>query len=216
MSEISKSESHPNDNSREVSPDSSEVAKDVSKRDLTGLLRAAGDGDTDAAERVLPLIYEELKSLARVHLARQGNDLTLEPTGLVNEAYYRLLGKSPSGEWDNRGHFFGAAARCMRQILVDQARHASRQKRGGDRRRLTLDSRNVAPFAQGEDLLALDDALNGLKSLDTRKFDVVMLRFFAGLTIDETATSLGIAPATVKADWSFARAWLHSEIQHAS
>ncbi len=183
--------------------------------DVTQLLNHAAQGDSGAAERLLPLIYEELRKLAAARLAREpggGAGLTLQPTALVHEAYLRLVTPPAGGaepQWNGRGHFFGAAALAMRRILVERARHSGRVKHGGGRNRVELGDHPGQEPADGTDLLALDDALSKLSAYDERKAQVVMLRYFAGLTIEETAAAMELSPATVKTEWTFARAWLH-------
>ena len=181
--------------------------------DVTLLLHAAKDGDPSAAEHVLELIWDELRSMARSALAGEAA-ATIEPTAMVNECFVRLVGEDGC-RFESRVHFFRTAAMCMRRLLVDRARSAKRQKRGGEAERLTLDSRDLAPDERPGDYLALDVALEKLKGLDGRKHDVVMLRFFAGLTVEDTAECLEISAATVKSDWAFARAWLQSELEAA-
>ena len=179
--------------------------------DVTKLLQAAGEGASGADEQLLGLIYEELRGLARRGMAGE-SDQTVEPTALVHEAFYRLLGGEPS-QFENRRHFFGAAARAMRRILVERARKAQRGVRGGDRARVSFEDALLSPSDASHELIALDEALQELSQLDPRKHEVVMLRYFAGLTIDETAENLGISPATVKTDWAFARGWLYQQIR---
>ena len=181
-----------------------------SKQHMTMLLQAVSDGDSHATAELLPLVYDELQKLARSLMAREGPDHTLQPTALVHEAYLRLIGSD--GKWDNRGHFFVAAATAMRRILVDRARHKLRLKRGGDRGRLELSDESLVAEPPSEDLVFLDEALDRLEAYDQRKCRVVMLRYFAGLSVEETAAALDISPATVKNDWSYARAWLHREL----
>ena len=185
--------------------------------EVTQLLALASDGDSQAAAELLPLVYDELRRLARARMAKEaggGAGFTLQPTALVHEAYMRLLG--PGGEqmkWDNRGHFFGAAARAMRRILVERARHRDRIKHGGDRKRVELnDDAKMAAEPEAGELLALDEVLDKLEKYDQRKAEVVMLRYFAGLSVEETAAALGVSEATVKNDWTFARAWLQREM----
>jgi len=140
--------------------------------------------------------------------------MTLQATALVHEAYLRLVGEEPAGSlWSGRGHFFGAAARAMRRILVERSRRKARARHGGDARRVELCESVVLGAEDDVDYLALDAALERLEGLEPRRHEVVMLRYFAGLGVEETARVLGIAPATVKADWSFARAWLHRELE---
>ncbi|MCI0364518.1 MAG: sigma-70 family RNA polymerase sigma factor [Phycisphaerales bacterium] len=180
------------------------------KQHMTMLLQAVSAGDSHATAEMLPLVYDELQELARSLMAREGPDHTLQPTALVHEAYLRLVGSD--GKWDNRGHFFVAASTAMRRILVDRARHKLRLKRGGDRERLELNDESLVAEPPSEDLVFLDEALDRLEAYDERKCRVVMLRYFAGLSVEETAAALSISPATVKNDWSYARAWLHREL----
>lgn len=180
------------------------------RSDVTRLLDAAGAGDARASAELLPLVYEELQALARSFMAKEGAAHTLQPTALVHEAYLRLVGDGST--WDNRGHFFVAAATAMRRILIDRARQRHRLKRGGNRRRVELADAALATEPESEDLLALEQALARLEAKDARKGQVVMLRYFAGLSNEETATVLGVSLATVKNDWTFARAWLHREL----
>lgn len=184
--------------------------------DVTVLLRLASDGDSQAAAELLPLVYDELRRLARAKMSKErdgGAGQTLQPTALVHEAYMRLLGaEGESLRWEGRGHFFGAAARAMRRILVERARARGRVKRGGGAARVALEDDALAVEPPGDDLLALDEALERLEKRDRRKAEVVMLRFFAGLSIEEIAAAIGVSPATVKNDWTFARAWLHREL----
>lgn len=185
------------------------------RHEVTQLLNAAAGGDSRAAEELLPLVYQELRKLAHARMAHEPVGQTLQPTALVHEAYLRLLG-SADVKWDGRGHFFGAAARAMRRILVERARSRNRIKRGGDRKRVEFGDQLEVVSADSEQsdeqLVALDSVLEKLEAYDRRKCDVVMLRYFAGLSIEETAASLGLSPATVKNEWAFARAWLHREI----
>lgn len=204
-----------------MSTPSSPVSGEYSPQ-VTQLINLASGGDSRAAEELLPLVYDELRRLARARMAGEaagGAGQTLQPTALVHEAYMRLLG--PQGEqlrWDGRGHFFGAAARAMRRILVDRARSRNRLKRGAGAGRVPLDENAVAAAVGGgdegaaDDLLALEAALEKLEGLDRRKAEVVMLRYYAGLSIEETAAALDVSPATVKNDWAFARAWLNREM----
>jgi RNA polymerase sigma factor (TIGR02999 family) len=183
---------------------------------VTQLLEQASEGDSKAAAELLPLVYDELRRLARSKMAAEaggGAGQTLQPTALVHEAYMRLLGGvGKEIRWDGRAHFFGAAARAMRRILIERARARRRLKRGGDAVRVALHESAIADESRGEDLLALDEILDKLERHDKRKADVVMLRYFAGLSIEETAAVLGVSPATVKGDWTFARAWLNHEL----
>ena len=177
--------------------------------DVTQLLRAWSDGDADAFERVLPLVYEELHRMAARYLVGERSSITLQATALVNELCLRLLGWDPV-PWQNRGHFFGVSARMMRRVLVDIARRRRAQRRGGpDVVHVPLDGLEVPASAPGADLLAVDTALQMLAQEDARKAQVVELRFFGGLSIEETAEALGVSARTVHTDWAFARAWLY-------
>jgi RNA polymerase sigma factor (TIGR02999 family) len=186
---------------------------------VTLLLRAASDGDASASERLLPLVYEELRRIAAGLMQRERQDHTLQPTALVHEAYLRLLGGAEI-EWKSKAHFFNASARAMRRILIDHARRVRSAKRspvavgGGDTNSGSFDTPlSFTPsVAAADDLIELDTALDRLANQDSRQHEVVMLRYFAGLTIEQTAQTLGVSPGTVKSDWSFARAWLMREI----
>jgi RNA polymerase sigma factor (TIGR02999 family) len=180
--------------------------------DVTQLLDAAAAGDPHAAADLLPLVYAELRALAAQRLAAERADHTLQPTALVHEAYLRLVGSDRPQDWNGRGHFFGAAAEAMRRILVESARHKRSQKAGGGRQRLDLDHVDPAVAGPDLDLIALDDALVKLERKDRRKADLVKLRFFAGLTVEQAARALGIAPSTADEDWAYARSWLRLEI----
>lgn len=182
-----------------------------SANDITRLLGAVRDGQTGASDSLLPLVYEELRKLAKQRMVHLPPGQTLQPTALVHEAYVRLVG-SNDPTWDSRGHFFAAAAQAMRNILVDQARRRSRLKRGGDRERVELAEVTPCIEAPSLDVLALDEALDRLRAKDRLKSDIVMLRYFAGLTVEETAEVLSVSTATVDRHWSYARAWLHREI----
>jgi RNA polymerase sigma factor (TIGR02999 family) len=184
-----------------------------SSNQVTELLARWGDGDPQALETLMPLVYEELRRLASSYLRRERDDHTLQSTALVHEAYLRLVG-GDAPHLQNRCHFFGVAAHLMRQILVDHARNHQAAKRGGPNSfKLTLDpSLELAQDFQAVDLIALDSALERLSTLDPEQSRVVELRFFAGLTIEDTSEVLGISPATVKRYWTTARAWLHREI----
>lgn len=176
--------------------------------DVTRLLAAAGGGDPAAVDRLWAAVYDELRRLAQHQLAREGGRCSLETTTLVHEAYLRLVGPEPV-EWDNRRHFFGAAARAMRRIRVDDARKRKSARRGGNQEPGPLDDQ--LPVFEGDPLevLAVDEAVEELERSAPRRAEVVMLRYFAGLSVDETAEVLGVAPRTVDAEWRFARAWLH-------
>jgi RNA polymerase sigma factor (TIGR02999 family) len=180
--------------------------------EVTQILSAIQQGDPDAASQLLPLVYEELRTLAAQKLARETPGQTLQPTALVHEAFLRLVGKDEEQHWDSRGHFFAAAAEAMRRILVEIARKKASLKRGGDRDRLdVVDSLLAAPEPR-EDLVALDAALTRLAETDKQAAELVQLRYFAGLPLREVAEILGIAPRTADRLWAFAKAWLHEEI----
>jgi RNA polymerase sigma factor (TIGR02999 family) len=171
-------------------------------------LRAVHDGDSQAGERLLPLVYAELRRLAARKLAHEAPGQTLQATALVHEAYLRLVGGEPRPCWDGRGHFFAAAAEAMRRILVENARRKHSRKHGGGLVRHDADVVPLAAPEPAEDLLALDESLDRLAARDPVKADLVKLRYFAGLTIDEAADLLHISPATAKRYWTYARAWL--------
>jgi RNA polymerase sigma factor (TIGR02999 family) len=174
---------------------------------VTQLLSAISDGDSRASADLLPLIYDELRKLAQSYMAKEAPGRTMQPTALVHEAYLRLVGQNDV-QWNSRGHFFGAAAQAMRRILVDQARSRHRLKRGGGAARVELDDRIASEDPPGTDLVALDEALDQLEKFDRRKWQVVMLQYFAGLNHEETASALGVSSSTVRNDWTFAKAWL--------
>jgi RNA polymerase sigma factor (TIGR02999 family) len=169
----------------------------------------AADGEPGSSAELLPQVYDELRRLARSRLAREPAGLTLQPTALVHEAYLRVAGNGADRRWDRRGHFFAAAAIAMRRILVERARHVRRVKHGGEQQRVELDSESPAIAMSLPDVLAIDQALTRLEQLDPNKARIVLLRYFAGLTIEETAAAMELSPATVKNEWAFARAWLH-------
>lgn len=178
--------------------------------EVTRLLAAAADGDRRAAESLYALVYGELRQLAQSNLRRERSGHTLQPTALVNEAYLRL---APGEEqWQNRRHFFHAAATAMRRILVDHARKRGARKRGAGAERVTLADLEVAAPEPDTDLLRLDAALDELGREDARLAELVALRFFVGLSIEEAAATLGVSPATAKRDWAFARAWLQQKV----
>lgn len=173
------------------------------------------DGDREALDTLMPLVYAELRRLAQHYLRQERSDHTLQSTALVHEAYLRLAGQNPP-QWQNRAHFFGIAAHVMRQILVEYARAHNTEKRGGGACKLTLDAALDIQQKTDVDVIALDDALDRLCELDPQQSRIVELRFFAGLTIEDTAEVIGISPATVKRDWTSARAWLHREIARSA
>jgi len=183
--------------------------------EVTRILSAIEEGDPHAAEQLLPLVYEELRKLAARRLAQEKPGQTLDATALVHEAYLRLVGPHVEREFANRGHFFAAAAEAMRRILVDQARRKQSGKRGGDRRRLELDAaaQLMEPDNQAaDDLLALDEALKEFERVEPGKARLVQLRYFAGLSIEDAAHTLGISAATAKRQWIFARSWLYGQL----
>ncbi len=178
--------------------------------DVTQILARIERGDPNAAEQLLPLVYDELRKLAAAKLAQEKPGQTLQATALVHEAYLRLVGNERS--WDSRGHFFAAAAEAMRRILVDKARRKGRQKRGHNWHRIDLDDVQIEFPGLNTDLLALDTALDKLAEQHPARAELVKLRYFAGLSGDQAALVLGISPATADRFWTFARAWLYREI----
>ncbi len=182
---------------------------------LASTLNAAAQGDRQAAEDLLPLVYDELRRVARARLARLPAGSTLQATALVHEAYLRLASNRDQ-QWQGKQHFFAAAARAMRQILVDQARRRGSLKRGGGARRLELDELDLAIRPVPEDIEALDEALTDLEQRDARKAQVVMLHYFGGLTMDETADILGVSVPTVRREWRFTRALLFAHLRAES
>jgi RNA polymerase sigma factor (TIGR02999 family) len=186
-----------------------------SNDDVTGLLQRWQAGDADALEQLLPLVYDELRRVARARLRQEQPGHTLQATALVHEAYLRLLGGRPPTS-QNRTHLFGVAARLMREILVDHARRKAAHKRGGAATLIALDESVAAPEIGTLDLLALDEALTELHALDERLCRVVELKFFAGLNIDETAQALRVSTATVERDWTVAKAWLHQRLSEGA
>lgn len=179
----------------------------MSERGVTELLLDWSGGKRDALDRLLPLVETSLHDIARGHLRRERADHSLEPSALVNELYLRLIDQREVS-WRDRAHFFGVAASIMRHILVDHARRRQSDKRGGDRTRITLTESLGAPEDDRLDVVLLDEAMTGLEAIYPQQSRIVELRFFAGLTIEETAESLRISPATVKREWTMAKAWL--------
>ena len=178
-----------------------------SAQQVTQLLAAWGGGDEAALKELMPLVYEELRRLARNCMARERPGHTLQTSALINEAYLRLVGqKNP--HWQGRAHFFGIAARLMRQILVDYARKRNYAKRGGEARRVSLDEAMIVSKERAAEVVALDEALKSLAEIDPRQSKIVELRFFGGLSIEETAEVLHVSPGTVMNDWTMAKAWL--------
>ena len=180
------------------------------RQDVTMLLQGVVD-DPKRSDELFPLIYDELRRLAASQMAVETPGQTLQPTALVHEAYIRLVGDADNC-WDNRGHFFAAAARSMRQILINRALRKKRRKHGGDRQREEYNDALIAEEPPPERMIALDEALERLEVIDEQKGRIVMLRYFAGLTIQETAKSLNLSSATVKREWRFAKAWLQREM----
>ena len=178
---------------------------------VTRILAAIEQGDRHAAGELLPLVYNELRRLAAAHMAREKPGQTLNPTALVHEAYLRLVSNRDQA-WDGRGHFFAAAAEAMRRILIDEARKKGRVRHGGGQRRVDLDDVHLVSDLSNDDLLDLDDALARLAALDPSRAELVKLRFFAGLTMAETAATLGLSVATAERYWAFARSWLYAEL----
>jgi RNA polymerase sigma factor (TIGR02999 family) len=183
--------------------------------DVTRILNAMGDGDSKAAEELLPLVYNELRRLASHKMANETAGQTLQPTALVHEAWLRLVG-SENPQFEGRGHFFAAAAEAMRRILIDRARQKLSLKRGAGVEQVSLDKIDVAVAADDDTLLALDEAMSKLSQEDPDSAGFIKLRFFAGLTNAEAAQALGIPERTARRHWSFARAWLHRELQRSS
>jgi RNA polymerase sigma factor (TIGR02999 family) len=189
-----------------------------SSSDVTRLLNDWRGGNREALDHLMPLVYTELHSLAARYLSRERRNVTLQPTALVNEAYLKLSGQR-AVDWQNRAHFFGIAAQVMRRILVDRARHEHRRKRGGDVAKVQFEGIDAAaPDAGVEiaDLIALDRALSQLEAMDPQQGRIVELRFFGGLTVEETAEVMQLSTGTIKRDWAVARAWLYRELAGAT
>ena len=182
--------------------------------EVTRLLLAWSEGDKRALEELLPVVYQELHAMARRYMAAERPDHTLQASALVNEAYLKLVDVRKA-QWKNRAHFFGVSAQLMRRILVDFGRRRHYQKRGDGVRALTLNEDLAIAAARATDLIALDDALNILADVDPRRVRVVELRFFAGLTVEETAEVLNVSAETVARDWRVAKVWLHRELEKA-
>ena len=181
---------------------------------VTQLLQEWSDGDPSALEKLMPLVYDELHRLAHQHMRREKPGIVLQTSALVNEAYLRLV-EEPQVHWQNRAHFLGIAARLMRQILVDEARKRNSAKRGGDMIQVSLTDATNVTQEQAANVVSLDDALKALEVIDSRQSEIVELRFFGGLSIEETADVLKVSPGTVMRDWTFARAWLRNEMSGA-
>jgi RNA polymerase sigma factor (TIGR02999 family) len=183
--------------------------------DVTRLLDAAAAGDTAAAADLLPLVYDELKKLAAARLAAEDPGQTLQATALVHEAYLRLVGGNTPQDWNGRGHFFAAAAEAMRRILIETARRKKAERHGGGWARHELIDADLAVDTSGDDLFAVDEALTRLAAVDPRAAQLVELRFFLGLTLDEAAAHLGLQQRTAYRDWAYARAWLRKALDEA-
>lgn len=183
--------------------------------DVTRILSEIEQGDPHAAEQLLPLVYDELRMLAAQKVAQERPWQTLQATALVHEAYLRLVNNDEAQHWNSRGHFFGAAAEAMRRILIDNARYKHRPKHGGDRQRVDLDDA-LCVIAPREDLLALDEALSRFSELEPAKAQLVKLRYFAGLSLDQAAACMGISVATAKRYWAVARAWLFAALSETN
>jgi len=187
------------------------MRQEASSNEVTLLLRAWGEGDAQALDRLTPLVYQELHRIARGYMARERPGHTLQTTALVNEAYVRLV-DARQVTWQDRAHFFAVCARAMRRILVDHARSRGYLKRGGGKVRVQFDEASGMAWSADSDLLELDEALDRLSALDSRKGKVIEMRFFGGLSVEETAEALRISPETVMRDWKLARAWLYREL----
>jgi RNA polymerase sigma factor (TIGR02999 family) len=180
--------------------------------DATPVLSKMAEGAAYSAEQLLPLVYDELRKLAAAKLVQEPSGQTLQGTALVHEAYLRLVGVPQPQQWSGRGHFFAAAAEAMRRILVENARKKRALQRGGDRGRVELELNEPMAPELSRDVLALNDALENLEQVDRRKADLVKLRYFAGMTLEQAADALGVSLATAHRSWNYARAWLHQEI----
>jgi RNA polymerase sigma-70 factor, ECF subfamily len=180
--------------------------------DVTVLLSALSRGDRDAASKLIPVVYGELRRLAGSYMRRERQDHTLQATALVHEAYLKLV-EQRSVNWQGRAHFYGVAAQLMRRILIDHARAHLRQKRGGEQKKVSLDEAYIFSEQQSAELLAVDEALERLARLDARQARVVELRFFGGLSVEEAAEVLGVSPKTIKRDWSVAKTWLYADLK---
>jgi RNA polymerase sigma factor (TIGR02999 family) len=183
--------------------------------EITRILSAIEQGDPQAAEQLLPLVYDELRRLAAEKMGQEKPGQTLQPTALVHEAYIRLVDVEKAQHWDSRGHFFAAAAEAMRRILVEKARRKASSKRGGQCQRIDLVDLAAQPDDERVDLLALDEALKKLEQQHPEKARLVKLRFFAGCTLEETAEILGVSRATAERTWAYARAWLFGQLNRA-
>lgn len=183
----------------------------TSSHEITQLLVSWSDGDQQSLEKLIPLVYDALHKIAANYLRRERDSHTLQTTSLVHEAYLKLVDQNRV-QWQNRAHFFAIAAQAMRRILIHHARKVAAQKRGGGLKKVTLDDGSSPSLDQNENLIALDDALKRLAEIDPQQSEVVELRYFGGLTVEETAEVLKISPRTVKREWAMARAWLYNEL----
>jgi RNA polymerase sigma factor (TIGR02999 family) len=183
--------------------------------EVTRILSAIEQGDSNATGQLLPLVYDELRRLAAQKLAGEKPGQTLQATGLVHEAYLRLVGVDAEKQWEGRGHFFAAAAEAMRRILIEKARRKGRLRHGGDRVRLDLDQIEACDFGRAEELLALDEALDRLAAEEPAVAEVVKLRYFAGLTLEQAAQALNLSLRTVNRHWAYAKAWLFEQLRSA-
>jgi RNA polymerase sigma factor (TIGR02999 family) len=181
-------------------------------QEVTMLLSALTRGDENAASKLMPLVYDELRRLAGSYMRRERADHTLQATALVHEAYLKLIDQR-AVNWQSRAHFFGVSAQLMRRILIDHARGLARHKRGGEQQKVSLDEAFVFAEQQADELIAVDDSLNALAKIDPRQARVVELRFFGGLSVEEAADVLGVSPKTVKREWSVAKAWLSADLK---
>jgi RNA polymerase sigma factor (TIGR02999 family) len=184
--------------------------------DVTQILNAAARGDAKATDELLPLVYHELRRLAAYRMSNEASGHTLQPTALVHEAYLRLVGATESQHWDGRTHFFAAAAEAMRRILIEAARRKKRLKHGGEFERVAIEGIDLPLPMPDDELIALDEALSRLATVDERAANVVKLCFFVGMTQEEAAKELGVSRATAERLWSFARAWLFREMRKTS
>ena len=180
--------------------------------DVTRILNAIEQGDPKAADQLLPVVYGELRKLAASKMANESPNQTLQPTALVHEAWMRLVGDNSEAQFQNRAHFFAAAAEAMRRILIDNARRKRAARHGGGQQRVDILDQDIAASTDADELLAINEALDKLAAEDKQKAELVKLRFFVGMTIDEAADILGISAPTAKRYWTFARAWLYREI----
>ena len=182
--------------------------------EVTRILKAIKGGRDEATDELLPIVYNELRELATSKLRNEAAGNTLQPTALVHEAYLRLIG-SADDDWENRAHFFGAAAEAMRRILIDNARSKKSQKKGGDIKHVPLDGLTEISLEKANELIALDEALNELAAVDSEKANLVKLRFFVGLNMEESASALGMSIRTAERHWAYSRAWLHRNMSGA-